>query len=81
MYRYYGGSPMPSSEAQRRANAKYQAKTIASLACRVKKEQADKFRDYCARQGKTANAVLKEYVLNCIEENREAVSTDPAESD
>ena len=30
---------MPPSEAKKRANKKYQAKTIASLACRVKKEQ------------------------------------------
>lgn len=59
---------MPVSEARKKANAKYQAKTISSLACRVKKEQAKKFKDYCADHGKTSNAVLKEYVLNCIGE-------------
>lgn len=57
-----------STDAQRRANAKYQAKAIASLACRVKKEQAEAFRQYCAGIGKTPNAVLKEYVLKCIGE-------------
>lgn len=64
---------MTPSEAQKRASAKYQEKNIASLACRVKKEHAEKFKEYCAEKGKTSNAVLKEYVLECIGE------TDPPE--
>lgn len=62
---------MTMSEAKKRANAKYQAKTIASLACRVKKEQAEAFKQYCAELGKTSNAVLREYVLQCIGERDE----------
>ncbi len=67
---------MPPSEAKKRANKKYQAKTIASLACRVKKEQAEKFKAYCAEFGKTSNAVLREYVLHCIreQENQEVIN-------
>ena len=57
---------MSPSDAQRKAAAKYQKENIASLACRVKKEQAEKFKAYCAEQGKTSNAVLLEYVLSCI---------------
>lgn len=68
---------MPPTEAQKRASAKYQEKNIASLACRVKKEQAEKFKEYCASQGKTSNAVLREYVMQCIGE--EAVSDDECE--
>ena len=60
---------MPTTKAQKRASAKYQQEHIASLACRVKKEQADKFKAYCESMGKTSNAVLREYVLNCIEDN------------
>lgn len=56
------------SDAQKRASAKYQEKNIASLACRVKREQAEKFRRYCEAQGKTPNAVLREFVMQCIEE-------------
>lgn len=63
---------MPVSEAKKRANKKYQAKNIASLACRVKKEQAEKFKTYCAEIGKTSNAVLRNYVLDCIGEKQEA---------
>lgn len=59
---------MSPTEAQRRASAKYQRENIASLACRVKKEQAEKFKAYCTDLGKTSNAVLKDYVLDCIGE-------------
>lgn len=57
---------MPLTEAQKRANKKYQAKTIASLACRVKKDQAEAFKVYCEMRGQTSNAVLRDYVLGCI---------------
>lgn len=62
---------MASSEAQKRASAKYHRENIASLACRVRKEQAEKFKAYCEAQGKTSNAVLKEFVLECIKETEE----------
>lgn len=59
---------MSISDAQKRASAKYQKENISSLACRVKKEQAEKFKIYCESMDKTSNAVLKEYVLKCIGE-------------
>jgi hypothetical protein len=62
---------MAPTEAQKRASAKYQEKNISSLACRVKKEQAEAFKEYCAGLGKTSNAVLKEYVMDCIGEKEE----------
>lgn len=62
---------MAPSEAKKRANKKYQAKNIASLACRVKKDQAEKFKSYCADKGKTSNAVLRKYVLDCIGEKED----------
>lgn len=62
---------MAISDAQRKASAKYQKENIASLACRVKKEQAERFKAYCEEKGKTSNAVLREYVLSCIDEKAE----------
>ena len=62
------GGLMAPTEAQKRASAKYQRENIASLACRVKKDQAEKFKEYCAGMGKTSNAVLRDYVLDCIGE-------------
>lgn len=63
---------MAPTEAQKRASAKYQRENIASLACRVKREQAEKFKAYCLNLGKTSNAVLRDYVLDCIGEKEEA---------
>ena len=63
-----GGGTLAPSDAQKRASAKYQRENIASLACRVKKTQADKFKAYCSELGKTSNAVLRDYVLDCIGE-------------
>ena len=63
---------MAPSDAQKRSSAKYQRENIASLACRVKKDQAEKFKAYCAEIGKTSNAVLRDYVLDCIEEKQNA---------
>ena len=60
---------MAPTEAQKRASVKYQEKNIASLACRVKKEQAEKFKAYCTSLGKTSNAVLREFVMKCIGES------------
>ena len=57
---------MSPSDAQKKAAAKYHRENIASLACRVRKEQAEKFKAYCEAQSKTSNAVLREYVLECI---------------
>ena len=59
---------MAPSEAQKKAAAKYHKENIASLACRVKKDQAEQFKAYCKSIGKTSNAVLREYVLSCIRE-------------
>ena len=65
---------MPVSEAQKKASAEYQRKNIVSLACRVRKEQAEQFKEYCDGNGKTTNAVLKEFVLSCIGQSRKEES-------
>ena len=44
---------------------------MTTLGCRVKKTQADKFKAYCSEIGKTSNAVLRDYVLDCIGEKNE----------
>lgn len=59
-----------ATEAQKRASAKYHKENIASLACRVRKEDAELFRAYCESQGKKVNAVLREFVMECIRPDR-----------
>lgn len=60
-----------TTEAQKRASAKYHRDNIASISCRVKREQAEKFKEYCESINKTPNAVLKEYILSCIKDAEE----------
>lgn len=57
---------MAHSESQKKASNKYNLAHMATLGCKVRKEQAAIFKAYCERQGKTSNTVLKEYVLECI---------------
>ena len=63
---------MAVTESRKKANAKWDAENITTLGCRVKKDQAEKFKTYCAEIGKTSNAVLRDYVLDCIEEKQNA---------
>lgn len=58
-----------ATESQLRANKKWQAGKICSLACRVKIADAEKFKKYCADRGQTPNAALKAFVLDCIAED------------
>lgn len=57
---------MPISDARKAANAKWDKENMCTLACKVKKEEAAAFKEHCARQGKTSNTVLKEFVLEAI---------------
>lgn len=60
---------MSPSDAQKRAANKYNLEHMATLGCKVRKEQAEAFKQYCKDNGKTSNTVLKEYVLSCIGED------------
>lgn len=60
---------MAVSDAKKKANAKWDSENMATLACKVKKDHADKFKAYCSEIGKTSNAVLRECVLSCIGES------------
>lgn len=57
---------MSISEAHKRANAKWDQANMMTLGVRLKRADAMAFKEYAASQGKTANALLKEYVLKCL---------------
>lgn len=59
---------MAPSEAQKKASLKWDKENMAVVGCKVKKDQAEKFKAYCSGVGKTSNAVLRDYVLECIGE-------------
>lgn len=60
---------MAVSEAQKRASNKYNKAHMATLGCKVKKDEAELFKAYARDKGKTSNTVLKEFVFDCIGKN------------
>ena len=50
------------SELKKASNAIWDKENMTSLACRVKKDYAEKFKSACAEAGTTPNAVLKKAV-------------------
>lgn len=62
---------MAPSEAQKRASNKYNKEHMTTLGCKVKKTEAEAFKEYAKQKGKTVNNELKDYVLQCIEGKNE----------
>lgn len=58
---------MPVSKSKRAANDKWDKENMSTLACKVKKEDAIAFKAYSEKLGGTANGMLKNYVLSCID--------------
>lgn len=57
------------TEARKRANAKWDKENMVVLACKVKRETAEKFKAACAAQGTTSNAVLQQAVKTYLDEH------------
>ena len=60
---------MPTSEAQKAANRRYKATHEDSrklVSCRAPAETAEAFKQKCAEQGTTPNAVLIDYINEYI---------------
>lgn len=63
---------MAPTDAQKRASDKYNRQHMATLGCKVTKEQAQAFKDHCQSKGSTANKVLRDFVLDSIGSNKPA---------
>lgn len=59
---------MTVSRSKRAANNKWDKENMKIVACKLRKEQAEKFKRYAESNGTTANALLKSYVLEKIGE-------------
>ena len=57
-------------ESKRKANDKWDKEHMTVLGCKVKKAEAAAFKEYAAQRGKTSNAMLKDYVIDCITDKR-----------
>lgn len=54
------------SDAKRRNNNAWDAKNMATLGTRLRREIAEDFKRYAQERGTTANTLLKNYVLQCL---------------
>lgn len=59
---------MALSEKKKQSNAKWDKENMTTLGCKVKKYEAEIFKEYATSKGKTANGILKDYVFKCNEE-------------
>ena len=62
-----GGDYMPISRAKRQANNKWDSENMKIVACKVKKEDAQAFKDYAEEHKTTPNALLRKYIYKCID--------------
>lgn len=60
---------MAVSKAKRAANDKWDKANMKVIACKIKLDRAELFRELCERKGKTANAVLTELIERYIAEH------------
>ena len=56
------------TDAKRRANNKYIKEHMTVLGCKVRKEDAERFKAACRRAGTTPNAVFREAMDRFMEE-------------
>lgn len=57
---------MPLSEKSKQCIRAWDRENIRSLTCRVRTEEAELFKEYCAAHDTTVGEFLKKYVRKCI---------------
>lgn len=67
---------MSTSEAQKKSRNKWDKANMSVIGCKLKREQAERFKQYAEQQGTTANNLLKGYVLTTIGETDSAEPTE-----
>lgn len=60
---------MALTESKRRANNKYIAENMTVLGCKIRKEDAEKFKKACAATGTNPNAVFRKAIDEFMKEN------------
>ena len=58
---------MAVSKSQQKARDKWDKENMATLGCKVKRDQAERFKLYAKEHGTTANALLRDFVLEVID--------------
>ncbi len=57
---------MAVSRSKRAANNKWDKENMKIVACKLRKEQAERFKQYAEDNGTTVNALIKNFVLEKI---------------
>lgn len=57
------------SEKKKISNQRWDAGNMATLACRVRKDYADRVRSLCASRGETVNGVIKAALDKYLNDN------------
>lgn len=57
---------MAVSRAKRASNNKWDKENMKIVACKIKKEDAEAFKQYADDNGTTSNALLRNYIYKCI---------------
>lgn len=55
------------SDAKRAANNRWDAKNMAVITCKIKRELADEFKTRCRENGVTPNSVISQAIKNYLE--------------
>ena len=58
---------MAVSEKKKISNARWDKENMITLGCKVYRYQAERFKEIAAENGKTANNILKDFVLSTID--------------
>lgn len=58
---------MALSEARKKANAKWDAANMATIACKLRKDTAERFKQYAQEHGTTPNALIREYIMRLLD--------------
>ena len=61
---------MATSEARKRANAKWDKQNMTTIAARVRRDEREAFRELCEKNGTNINAVLLEAMRSYIEQHK-----------
>lgn len=65
-YKSRGGDNMAVSRAKRASNNKWDKENMKIVACKIKKEDAEAFKQYAEDNNTTSNALLRNFVYKCI---------------
>ena len=67
---------MSVSRAKRASNNKWDKENMKIVACKIKKDYAEAFKQYADEKNTTPNALLRNYIYNCIEKGETSDNND-----